>query len=343
MPEHNYSIDEWKEAVSILSKALNNARNPVDRAFDYALIGSGAYVMHGIKYDDPNDYPADIDITITHMDVLRATIKSLEASGQVTVKVDPSSSLAVNKFIMTFKNGKSIDCEFTLMEDFGFRSASLVNINNVRVTSLIDTLQSIFLRPEHRIKDYIAFRDLIKNNLNDIPRLLAEHGFVNEDFRKAVTTMVTLLSNPETANRPEVIDGTVANLLPRLVLKKQTTATVNRSATLNTVNSAPVSHPITGTANTLFSRNARVATSPPMSQEMRTAHATESIPTRSPAAPQKPGAARAPTPPEPSSGPGKTRPLSPDERREARLKKLREAEEGIKETGTFVTKSPVRR
>lgn len=213
-------LDEWKDALNVIAEALNKEKEKEAQSkYDYAVIGSGAYVLHGVTYENPNDNPADIDITTTSPKVTRRAIENLSQQADITVKMEPDSSLAVAKYLITFKNGNSYHFEFTHAEDFGFNSASLTSRDKIQVTSLIETLQSSFLRPEHRIKDLIAFRDMIKSNAELLRQEMDSHKRLNPSFRQAVNTMLDIFADPQKASNPEIVDRTVAQLLPRLELK----------------------------------------------------------------------------------------------------------------------------
>ncbi|VVC75515.1 hypothetical protein AQUSIP_08050 [Aquicella siphonis] len=281
------ALEEWQEAVQVIAEALKSVKEDTkNKGYDYAVIGSGAYVLHGVKFEDPNDNPADIDITTTSPRATRNAIMALQESGEISVKEDPKSSLAVSKFHITFKNGKSYEFEFTHAEDFGFNSASLATKNNVQVTSLMETLLSIYLRPEHRIKDLIAFRDLIKNNADVLQAQLSSSQQLNPSFKAAVNTMLAIFADPVKASDPQLVDGTVAKILPRLGVKKAH-------------NMEPK---VSVTSQTLF------------------AHQARTMPSAPPRISDRPTATRAPT----SS-------MTPEQRQQRRLERLKEAEKKLKE------------
>ena len=83
--------------------------------------------------------------------------------------------------------------------------------------SLVETLQSIYLRPEHRIKDYMAYTSLIQSNLAVLPSLLNDAKLASPQFKKAVLTMVNILSDPIKSTNQDLVVGTVTKQLPRLV------------------------------------------------------------------------------------------------------------------------------
>lgn len=204
----------WQEALTVIASALNQTANE-NQGYSYALIGSGAYVLNGVQFNDPNDAPADIDITSTHLGFTRDAILALEDSGAAVVTEEPSSSFTTNKFVITLRNGESVKLELTEAEDFGYNQIAITIKNNVAVTGLKDTLLSIFLRPEQRNKELLAFSQLIKNNLEEVNELIHSNKHLNPSFKNALQEMAQLFSNPSKANNEQLVMQTLARLLPR--------------------------------------------------------------------------------------------------------------------------------
>lgn len=216
------SLEEWNDAVNILAGTLSSIKEEIGN-YHYGVMGSGAYVLHGIKYDNPKDYPDDIDIATTHPRTTVETLESLHESGEITLKEEPDSGASIKKYKVTFNTEKPFTVNIDLIhaEEFGILSSVLVTKNNIQTTSLIETLKSIYNRPDHRVKDIIAFRDLIKNNMDTLQPLVNSPQFKkmfeqNSKFKDAVKMMVDIFAHPEKAKNQEYVDRTVASLLPRL-------------------------------------------------------------------------------------------------------------------------------
>ncbi len=211
------NIDDWEKALHLITTKLNKVCENTSN-YSYALIGSGAYVMHGVKYDNPKNNPNDIDITTASLLATRKAIQELKEEGRIDVKEEEDSSFTVIKFLITDKEtGKSFEFEFTHAEDFGFTTANVEEKNGVRVTSLEETLLSIYLRPEHREKDRIAFIDLIRNNVEILQNSSNLKSIQNAGLQQAVVNLVELFTNPELvsmANNPEVVYKAVQQMLP---------------------------------------------------------------------------------------------------------------------------------
>ncbi|VVC75351.1 hypothetical protein AQUSIP_06410 [Aquicella siphonis] len=216
------SPEEWNEAVKILAGALSIIKEEIGN-YNYGVMGSGAYVLHGIKYDNPRDYPDDIDIATTHPRTTLETLESLHESGEITLKEEPDSGASVKRYKVTINTEKpfTVNVDLIHAEEFGIDSSILETKNDIQTTSLIETLKSIYHRPEHRVKDLIAFRDLIKNNMDTLQPLVNSPQFKkmfehNINFRNAVKMMVDIFANPGKSKNDEYVDRAVASLLPSL-------------------------------------------------------------------------------------------------------------------------------
>ena len=73
----NISLSDWQDAVALIAAALNTESQNT-KGYQYAVIGSGAYVLHGTAYENPKDNPADIDITTTNPAITRKAILELQ-------------------------------------------------------------------------------------------------------------------------------------------------------------------------------------------------------------------------------------------------------------------------
>jgi hypothetical protein len=145
--------------LSLSSIALGNAYEAacdIDRILKeakiaYAIQGSFAAAMHGAYMPEP---PGDVDVLVNNM----AASKALAESGKF--KLQKGGSMAVHKLVH-LATGTEIDVVFG--EEFGILISSETTEvqSGLCILSLTEVLVSLFLRPERRNKEMIAFASLV--------------------------------------------------------------------------------------------------------------------------------------------------------------------------------------
>lgn len=211
------SLEDWQTLLHLVANQLNNIE---EQNYHYAVIGSGAYVLHGVNFIEPSDNPADLDITTTDMKSTCEALIALQEKGDIKLEEGGRSTGAVKHFVATLKNGHAIDIEITFAEDFGFKSSQLTKIDGVKTTSLIETLLSIYLRPEHRTKDINAFRDLVRDNIENLPQALQKSKINNKSFSAIMRGLCQLMASPEVTKQQGILEQAVLKILTRFKLPK---------------------------------------------------------------------------------------------------------------------------
>ncbi len=155
------SPESYMSAMKLIAGALNTAGL-------YMLHGSGACLLHGVQFNK-DSFPSDIDISVA--DLVKAT-KALEAAAQkglFTIEQMPTSSQAVSRFMITLKSGEKVELDLTSLENFGLQNASIDSGKDIKVTSIPETLLSLYLREKRygkRDKDTVAFELLVEKHRN---------------------------------------------------------------------------------------------------------------------------------------------------------------------------------
>ncbi len=207
---NNPSQHDWQEALTIVAGALNNIKK---FKYKYAIIGSGAYYIHGVIFRDPNYHPADIDINTSNIKATDKALMSLNQSKNVKVEKDTNSSRTVSKYQITLANGSKIAIDVTHNDDFGYRTATFQEINKVKTTSLMDTLLSIFTHPERRQKDFIAFKELIVQNIEMLRKELQQKKVKDSTFFKSLQHAIDALQAPHISRDEETVDAIISRTL----------------------------------------------------------------------------------------------------------------------------------
>lgn len=176
--------DSWNDTLHGLAKIF------ADNGVGYAVCGSGASVLHGVKF--PEKFrPGDIDITSDNLvSVQDALLKARVSGGVIVEELGSESALTTKKFRITLPGRMPVDLDISLAEDFGFSTAKKVERNNVQVISLVETLLSIYLRPSTggkvRPKDKFAAFELIKAHYEELNTSEEMLNHPNAEFKKFV-------------------------------------------------------------------------------------------------------------------------------------------------------------
>lgn len=211
------TLEDWQTLLHMVADQLNKIKTD---NYAYAVIGSGAYVLHGVRFIESSDNPADLDITTSNMKATTDALEALVKNGDIKLAEGKHSTGAVKHLVATLKNGNSIDIEITFAEDFGFQASKLKSIGGVKTTSLLDTLLSIYLRPEHRTKDLNAFRDLVRDNIENLPQELRRSHIQNKSFVAIMQGLHQLMANPAVAKQQGILEQAVMKVLTRIKLPK---------------------------------------------------------------------------------------------------------------------------
>jgi hypothetical protein len=161
--------DEEVLELSLSSIALGNAYEAacdIDAVLDeakikYAIQGSFAAAMHGAYMPEP---PGDVDVLVTNMSASKILVKSGK------FKAQKGGSMAVHKLVHV-ATGTEIDVVFG--EEFGILiSSETTEIQSgLCVLSLTEVLVSLFLRPERRDKEMIAFASLVLTRGDEVNKV----------------------------------------------------------------------------------------------------------------------------------------------------------------------------
>ncbi len=164
--KHN-KVDSFTMVLRFIAYALNE-KEPAAKP-TYAIYGSSACFVHGVEFK-PADFPGDIDVSTVNLlkarDLLASALKRNIAMFQKVEKLP--GSIMVHKYRITPLNGVPIDIDMTSSDEFGLAGTKKEKIQNISVISLIETLQSLFLRNPKRPKDHYAMQMLVQNNLEKL-------------------------------------------------------------------------------------------------------------------------------------------------------------------------------
>lgn len=203
-PKLSPDIETWLQALKAITQVITQLRS--DTKFKYAVTGSSAYLIHGLKFKDPNDNPFDIDIVVNNPMLARKALSQCENFKAIESEI---SNKMVGTFIISLPTGKSIKLNLNSAEDFGFSSLMDYTKDGIYVTSLVSTLKSLYLRPEAREKDIFAFKELINIHSKELATDPELKNVQPRDFREAVEKLIFLYNDEELKQDPEALNAMV--------------------------------------------------------------------------------------------------------------------------------------